>query len=243
MDDLRLTSQLRAIDDEPPVIDRAFLDSLYEELLEVGLRPGQRRTTAAPGVSRASGWAIPRDRARQWLRPLLVAALLIGSVFAVAAGVGGFIHRGDVPADGVPSVCELVTVAEIGAIVGAPVRMESLPDSRFSGTGWTARACAYHWPPAPATHTDRNLQIAITRYADSALARAQVQPGRAGYARAGIGDGAVLFPAIAGQVPTQTLMVLHAPYVVSVGYLTSGGAVNPTNPQLEDIARLILARL
>jgi hypothetical protein len=245
VDDLRLASQLRAINDEPAAIDRAFLDALYEQLrAEVGFTPRQSAPTAASGVGRpAAGRAVRRRRARRWTPLLLVAALLIGGSFAVAAGVGGFIHRGAAPSERVPSVCDLVTTAEIGAIVGAPVTMESLPDSVSSGTGWTTRSCSYRYPPAPSTRTDRNLEISITRYADTAAARDQVQPGTAGIPLAGIGDAAVLFPSIAGSVPTQTLLVLRATYVVSVGYFANGGAINPTTPQMEDIARLILARL
>ena len=81
MDDPRLSRQLQALE-EPVAADPAFLDGLFEQLVEeVGFRRAHARWEP--------GWVGPV----RWVAALLVAALAIGGGLVVAAGGAGFIFR------------------------------------------------------------------------------------------------------------------------------------------------------
>jgi hypothetical protein len=238
VDDPRLSRQLRAIE-EPVVADPAFLDALFARLLdEAGLRraAGQRESSVDMRRSKPAG-ATATHRRRSWVPPLLVAVLAIGGGLAVAAGVGGFINRGE----SVPNVCVLVAPAEIGAIVGAPVRLVSSDEYGSGAPANAGRSCAYSYPPRAPGGPARNLGISIARPADPAADWAQLQTGVGAFAIEGLGDAATLFPTSIGSV-VRTLYVLKGPYVLSVFYLVGGNNVLPQH-QMEDIARLMLARL
>jgi hypothetical protein len=173
---------------------------------------------------------------------LLVAALVVGGVLAVAAGVGNFIRRDETKADVLPNVCQLVALPAISAILHAPVTLKESSDSGPSASGPVAfLSCGYSYPPGDGTLIVRNLGISVTRPVDPSIDWARLRNARGAEPVDGLGDEAVLIPP-PFAAPTIPLYVLKAPYVVSVYYLNGGGQ-SISDQQMENIARLVLAQL
>jgi hypothetical protein len=215
--------------DDPQAPDPTFATELYVSLVgQLGLL-----TEPATPVTR-----LKPVQTYRW-RPLLLAALLLlGGGLAMGA-VLGFAGRGRLSDAGVPRVCELIGAEQIAMVVGAPVTLTQ-PETLSSANGADTTACGYEYAPVHSGGDPRSVDLAISRYADSAAARAFLQVGQSTIATPALGDGAVLML----QLPRQELYVLHGSDVVTVGTFAQAGGLQPITPdEMEQLAQLILTAL
>ena len=240
MDDLRLGRDLRALE-EPVVADAAFLDALFDRLVEeAGFRPAGKTTDpVADRQPRASGRATAMQRWRRWLPPVLAAGLLIGGGILVAGSVSA---ASSIAARARPRALRTSVSwsrrPRSARFIGAPVTLESAKEYTSTEPPLVGRSCGYSYPPGDGSLVVRNVETGISRSPDPAAAWAEVSTGGGGSRVEGVGDAATLNR----SPPFVTLYVLKGPYVISVFNLNGGGQNIPQRT-MEDIARLIVARL
>jgi hypothetical protein len=139
---------------------------------------------------------------------------------------------------GVPRICELVTPAELGAIVGAAATLTD-PEVTVTGPGLGGWSCGYDFPPAYANAAKRHLVLSMTRYDNPAAARRLVDTGPTGSTVAGLGDAAAAFVCCGNE----QLNVLVGSDVLTINFdISTANAMVPT-PTLEAIAQAVLAHL